>query len=209
MGMSSSAELVRWLSSRGVIRGSKSKEKINENRHKAAALWVTGLYSASELIKIFEGSLGILRKESLLYWFRLNGYLRNTDTLENHTCQRAISREKAVEMRKAGQHTIRQIFNELSADLGMKNAGALGRWFKRNGIEPEHPRQPKKSVKKPKPINPRDHLKELCTEMWASGEYTGKDIQTKMAGRFPFASLGAMYSHFTKVGVRKGSKESD
>ncbi|HEE4911344.1 TPA: hypothetical protein R7G81_004977, partial [Klebsiella pneumoniae] len=32
MGMSSSAELVHWLSSQGKIRGSKSKEKINENR---------------------------------------------------------------------------------------------------------------------------------------------------------------------------------
>jgi hypothetical protein len=38
MGMSSSAELVHWLSSQGTIRGSKSKEKINENRHKAAVM---------------------------------------------------------------------------------------------------------------------------------------------------------------------------
>lgn len=209
MGMSSSAELVHWLSSQGTIRGSKSKEKINENRHKAAALWISGLYSTPELLEMFKGRLGIQRKGSLLFWFRQNGYVRNSESPDAPKNPRAILRERAVELRKAGQHTTRQIFDELSPELGMKNAGALGRWFKRNGIEPEHPRQPKKSVKKPKPINPRDHLKELCTEMWASGEYTGKDIQTKMAGRFPFASLGAMYSHFTKVGVRKGSKESD
>jgi hypothetical protein len=45
--------------------------------------------------------------------------------------------------------------------------------------------------------------------MWASGEYTGKDIRSQMGEKFPFASLGAMYGHFSSVGVRKGSKESD
>jgi hypothetical protein len=37
MGMNSSEEIVRWLSSKGVIRGSKSKEKVNEKRHKPRA----------------------------------------------------------------------------------------------------------------------------------------------------------------------------
>ena len=124
MGMSSSAELVHWLSSQGTIRGSKSKEKINENRHKAAALWISGLYSAPELLEMFKGRLGIQRKESLLFWFRQNGYVRNSESPDAPKNPRAILRERAVELRKAGQHTTRQIFDELSPELGMKNVGA-------------------------------------------------------------------------------------
>ncbi|MDG0253187.1 hypothetical protein [Klebsiella pneumoniae] len=209
MGMSSSAELVHWLSSQGTIRGSQSKEKINENRHKAAALWISGLYSAPELLEMFKGRLGIQRKESLLFWFRQNGYVRNSESPDAPKNPRAILRERAVELRKAGQHTTRQIFDELSPELGMKNVGALRRWFKKNGIVPEHPRKPREKPPKPKPVNPRAQLRAVCTDMWASGEYTGKDIRSQMGEKFPFASLGAMYGHFSKVGVRKGSKESD
>lgn len=131
MGMSSSAELVHWLSSQGTIRGSKSKEKINENRHKAAALWISGLYSAPELLEMFKGRLGIQRKGSLLFWFRQNGYVRNSESPDAPKNPRAILRERAVELRKAGQHTTRQIFDELSPELGMKNVDALRRWFKK------------------------------------------------------------------------------
>jgi hypothetical protein len=113
MGMSSSAELVHWLSSQGTIRGSKSKEKLMKTGIKLPRYGFQVCIALPNYLKCLKAVwVYSARFSSFLVpakWIRKK--LESPDAPKN---PRAILRERAVELRKAGQHTTRQIFDELS-----------------------------------------------------------------------------------------------